>query len=80
MFAVLAFVLLILLPADTASIRIGRSVFFVVGAVFSAFIAYAGMWLAIRANVRVAAAARHENGAPRGHADRLPHRWRRRHV
>ena len=63
-FAVLAVVLLSLLPADTASIRIGRSVFFVVGAGFSSFIAYAGMGLATRANLRVAAAARHENGAP----------------
>ncbi len=62
-FAVLALVLLSLLPADTASIRIGRSVFFVVGAAFSAFIAYAGMGLATRANVRVAAAAREANGA-----------------
>ena len=58
-----ALVLLSLLPADTASIRIGRSVFFVVGAAFSAFIAYAGMGLATRANVRVAAAAREANGA-----------------
>ena len=34
-FAVLALVLLSLLPADTAGIRIGRSVFFLVGAGFS---------------------------------------------
>ena len=69
LFAVLALVLLILLPADTASIRIGRSVFFLVGAVFSAFIGYAGMSLATRANVRVAAAARRRaDGAARGHA------------
>jgi K(+)-stimulated pyrophosphate-energized sodium pump len=62
-FAVLALVLLSLLPADTASIRIGRSAFFLVGAGFSAFIAYAGMGLATRANLRVAAAAREANGA-----------------
>ena len=62
-FAVLALILLSLLPADTAGIRIGRSVFFVVGAGFSAFIAYAGMGLATRANVRVAAAAREADGA-----------------
>ena len=62
-FAVLALVLLSLLPADTAGIRIGRSVFFVVGAGFSAFIAYAGMGLATRANLRVAAAAREADGA-----------------
>ncbi len=62
-FAVLALVLLSLLPADTAGIRIGRSVFFLVGAGFSSFIAYAGMGLATRANLRVAAAAREANGA-----------------
>ncbi len=62
-FAVLALVLLTLLPADETSIRVGRSVFFVVGASFSAFIAYAGMGLATRANVRVAAAAREADGA-----------------
>ncbi len=62
-FAVLALVLLSLLPADTAGIRVGRSLFFVIGAGFSAFIAYAGMGLATRANVRVAAAAREANGA-----------------
>jgi K(+)-stimulated pyrophosphate-energized sodium pump len=62
-FAVLALVLLSLLPADTAGIRIGRSVYFVIGAGFSAFIAYAGMGLATRANLRVAAAAREANGA-----------------
>ncbi|MDQ1670959.1 MAG: K(+)-stimulated pyrophosphate-energized sodium pump, partial [Actinomycetota bacterium] len=62
-FAVLALILLSLLPADTAGIRIGRSVFFLVGAAFSSFIAYAGMGLATRANVRVAAAAREANGA-----------------
>ncbi|MGH8794990.1 MAG: sodium-translocating pyrophosphatase [Stackebrandtia sp.] len=39
-------------------VKIGRSAFFVVGASFSAFIGWAGMWLATRANVRVAAAAR----------------------
>ncbi|MGH8892842.1 MAG: sodium-translocating pyrophosphatase [Actinomycetes bacterium] len=62
-FAVLALVLLTLLPADETSIRVGRSIFFLVGASFSAFIAYAGMGLATRANVRVAAAAREANGA-----------------
>jgi K(+)-stimulated pyrophosphate-energized sodium pump len=62
-FAVLALVLLSLLPADSAEIRIGRSVFFLVGAAFSAFIGYAGMGLATRANLRVAAAAREADGA-----------------
>ncbi|MGZ4438156.1 MAG: sodium-translocating pyrophosphatase [Nocardioidaceae bacterium] len=64
-FAVLAFVLLFALPADGgASIRIGRSIFFLVGAGFSAGIGYMGMSLAVRANVRVAAAARSEGRDP----------------
>jgi K(+)-stimulated pyrophosphate-energized sodium pump len=56
-FAALAFALLFVLPADDTAIRIGRSVFFLVGAGFSATIGYLGMWLAVRANVRVASAA-----------------------
>jgi K(+)-stimulated pyrophosphate-energized sodium pump len=56
-FAVLAFALLFVLPADDWGIKIGRSVFFLVGAGFSATIGYLGMWLAVRANVRVASAA-----------------------
>ncbi len=63
-FAALAFALLFVLPADDASLRIGRSVFFLVGAGFSAAIGYLGMWLAVRANVRVAAAAQNEGRDP----------------
>ncbi|HIV56983.1 MAG TPA: sodium/proton-translocating pyrophosphatase, partial [Candidatus Stackebrandtia faecavium] len=61
-FVIVAVVLLWLLPVhDTdneALVKIGRSAFFVVGAGFSAFIGWAGMSLATRANLRVAAAAR----------------------
>ncbi|HET9859447.1 MAG TPA: sodium-translocating pyrophosphatase [Nocardioidaceae bacterium] len=63
-FAVLAFLLLFLLPADDTSVRIGRSIFFLVGAGFSAAIGYMGMALAVRANVRVAAAAQNEGRDP----------------
>ncbi|MET8039535.1 sodium-translocating pyrophosphatase [Micromonospora sp. NPDC005215] len=66
-FVVVAVVLLFLLPVhDTdgseLAVKIGRSLFFVVGALFSAFIGGAGMWLATRANLRVAAAARERAG------------------
>src|SRR6476469_3573156 len=57
---VVVFLLLFVLPADDAGQRIGRSVFFLVGAGFSATIGYFGMWLATRANLRVAAAANNE--------------------
>ncbi|NED95746.1 sodium-translocating pyrophosphatase [Phytoactinopolyspora alkaliphila] len=59
-FAILVFALLFLLPGDPG-VRIGRSIFFLVGAGFSAAVGYLGMWLSTRANVRVAAAAR-DNG------------------
>src|SRR3954465_9950049 len=57
-FAVVVFFLLMLLPADDWNQRAGRSVFFLIGATFSAATGYIGMWLAVRSNVRVAAAAR----------------------
>ncbi|WP_281966339.1 sodium-translocating pyrophosphatase [Serinicoccus marinus] len=57
-FAVVAFVLLLALPADDMVIRIGRSVAFLFGAGFSAFIGWLGMNLATAANMRVAEAAR----------------------
>lgn len=56
-FVAIVFVLLFMLPGDL-DIRIGRSIFFLVGAGFSALVGYNGMWLAVRANVRVAEAAR----------------------
>src|SRR5260370_21210234 len=61
-FVVLIPFLLLLLPADTVGVRIGRSAFFVVGALFSALTGFTGMSLAVRANVRVAAAARESGG------------------
>jgi K(+)-stimulated pyrophosphate-energized sodium pump len=66
-FVVIAVVLLFVLPVHGDSdnemmVKIGRSGFFIVGAVFSSFIGGAGMALATRANLRVAAAA----GTPGG--------------
>ena len=55
-FVVLVFGLLFVLPGD-ASERIGRSIFFLIGASFSGTIGYVGMWLSTRANARVAHAA-----------------------
>src|SRR5262245_63480512 len=62
-FAAIAFALLFVLPGD-AEVRIGRSLFFLLGAGFSAAIGYMGMSLAVKANVRVAAAARDEGRDP----------------
>ena len=62
-FAVLVVILLYFLPVpDSADhsaqvLKLSRSVFFLVGASFSAITGYVGMWLAVRGNVRVAAAA-----------------------
>jgi K(+)-stimulated pyrophosphate-energized sodium pump len=66
-FVVIAVVVLFFLPVTEVagseiSIKIGRSVFFILGALFSASIGGAGMWLATRANLRVAAAARKGGG------------------
>jgi K(+)-stimulated pyrophosphate-energized sodium pump len=66
-FVVIAVVVLYVLPVHDVSgnvtlVKIGRSAFFVVGAVFSAFIGGSGMALATRANLRVAAAAREDGG------------------
>src|SRR4051812_29737190 len=64
-FAVVVCALLFLLPGDSG-VKLGRSAFFLVGAVFSATIGYLGMWLATRANVRVAAAASEPGGRAEG--------------
>src|SRR3954454_2071040 len=63
-FAVIIFALLFILPADTTGSRIGRSAFFLIGAGFSAFVGWAGMTLATRANVRMAAAANSAGAKP----------------
>ncbi len=59
-FAVIVFVLLLVLPVNNGgfSVQFGRALFFIVGAGFSALVGYIGMTLATEANVRVAAAAR----------------------
>src|SRR5262252_11172668 len=63
-FVVLIFFVLLLLPADGSGVRWGRSLFFLVGAAFSALTGFTGMSLTVRGNVRVAAAAR-ESGEKR---------------
>ena len=65
-FGVIVFLLLLALPADGWSERIGRSIFFLIGAAFSFSVGYLGMWLATRANIRVAAAARESDGREKG--------------
>jgi K(+)-stimulated pyrophosphate-energized sodium pump len=57
-FVVLIFFILLLLPAPDVSVRVGRSIFFLLGALFSATTGFTGMSLAVRGNVRVAAAAK----------------------
>ncbi len=61
-FAVIVFLLLFMLPAEDVGERIGRSIFFLVGALFSATIGYLGMWLSTRANIRVASASNESGG------------------
>jgi K(+)-stimulated pyrophosphate-energized sodium pump len=57
-FVVIIPFVLLLLPAPDASVRVGRSLFFVIGALFSATTGFTGMSLAVRGNVRVTAAAK----------------------
>src|SRR3954447_21633744 len=47
-FVVVIPLVLLVLPADTGGVRAGRSIAFVVGAVFSAVTGYVGMSLAVR--------------------------------
>ncbi len=61
-FAAIVFVLLFALPAEDLGERIGRSLFFLAGALFSASIGYLGMWLSTRANIRVASASNESGG------------------
>jgi K(+)-stimulated pyrophosphate-energized sodium pump len=67
---ILTVVLFFILPVDkhtihsALAIRFGRSIAFILGATFSATTGFAGMWLAVRGNVRVANAAR-ESGLRR---------------
>jgi K(+)-stimulated pyrophosphate-energized sodium pump len=62
--AVLAVALFFILPVSENAahgenfIRFGRSIAFILGAAFSAITGYTGMWLAVRANVRTANAAK----------------------
>jgi len=62
--AILTVALFFVLPAPKNAehsdlfIKAGRSVAFILGAAFSAITGYVGMWLAVRANVRTANAAR----------------------
>src|ERR1700689_2293470 len=63
-FVVLIFFVLLVLPAVDESVRFGRSIFFLVGAGFSALTGFTGMWLAVRGNVRVAAAAMESGERP----------------
>src|SRR6201989_961951 len=57
-FVVIIPFVLYVLPADGTGVRWGRSIFFLVGALFSAVTGVVGMTLTTRGNVRVAAAAR----------------------
>jgi K(+)-stimulated pyrophosphate-energized sodium pump len=63
-FVVVIFFVLLVLPADDSGVRWGRSIFFLVGALFSALTGFTGMSLTVRGNVRVAAAAKEGGERP----------------
>ena len=65
-FIVVVFLVLFALPAGSTGELIGRSVAFVVGALFSMAIGALGMNLATQANIRVAAAANEPGGRDKG--------------
>ena len=83
--AILTVALFFVLPAPANavhsefSIKFGRSLAFILGAVFSATTGYVGMWLAVRANVRTANAAR-ESGLRKAMRIAFPRRRRGRDV
>jgi K(+)-stimulated pyrophosphate-energized sodium pump len=57
-FVVIIFFVLLVLPADGTGVRWGRSLFFLIGALFSGLTGFTGMSLTVRGNVRVTAAAK----------------------
>src|SRR3954447_24603441 len=63
-FAGIAFFALMLLPADDITVRMFRSVFFLVGAGCSGAVGCLGMSLAVRANLRVAGRANETGREP----------------
>src|ERR1700749_425572 len=50
-FVVVIFFVLLVLPADGSGVRWGRSIFFLVGALFSGLTGFTGMWLPVRRHV-----------------------------
>ncbi|HSK61733.1 MAG TPA: sodium-translocating pyrophosphatase [Actinomycetospora sp.] len=65
-FIIVVFLVLFALPAASTGELIGRSIAFVVGALFSMAIGGLGMNLATKANIRVAAAANEPGGRDKG--------------
>ena len=78
-FAGLVFLLLFLLPADETSVKVGRPIFFLVGAAFSALV---GLHRHDAGDPHQPARRerRQRVGHQEGAAPGVPRRWRRRHV
>jgi K(+)-stimulated pyrophosphate-energized sodium pump len=70
-FVIIIFFILLVLPADGDSVRWGRSIFFLVGALFSALTGFVGMTLCTRGNVRPARAG----SGPRCGSHSAPAAW-----